>query len=307
MFHRNINDVVVQIKQLLFNRTKNEPPKLLVDCMEATGYIIQQEQSPEQDIFEEVEYREIKNKGYQEQQFMTGIQELGQVSMISGTSIQETLNPKFQRLKITQTYGISNEEMTDKYLNELFDSVLNNVSIEYQELVNLQQIKQYSIQMYHSIEKVYRDTNIFKGEIKGRIKRGYTMLVLYYGLLNFEICISRQKLVVFFNNFDKFSESDLAEADKNIKMMFDDDNLPSENEICLCNIKPLLNRQQIVFIKNEIKRLQELGIFHKPAQSVQIATLIHHHIKEISLKEISKRSGITTDTIRKSIKYFNFS
>ena len=161
--------------------------------------------------------------------------------------------------------------------------------------------------MYFDILSLYRETNLLKGEMKASIKRGYTVLVLYYALLHFQICIRKEQLVLYFNksanDAGEFSLSDLALADKNIKSHFE---LPDENEICLCNMKSLFDKVQINFLKSEITKLKENGTFHTPVQAVQVAALIHH-VTNQPIKVISKFSGISADTISKTIKQIKFS
>ena len=140
--------------------------------------------------------------------------------------------------------------------------------------------------------------------MRATVKRGYTVLVLYYAMLHFEKCVKKEQLVTYFNNIDnKYGISDLALADKNIKNNFE---LPDENEICLCNMKSLFDKATISFLKSEITRLKENGTFHTPVQMVQVAALIHHVTKR-PIKQISELSGISADTIRKAVKQFNLS
>lgn len=306
MNHINRQDVIQQIKLLIYTRLSKyklkEQHTILIKCMEFSGYFISQE-NLKYDDFTEVEYSVIKNKGQlqlQEQELLPGIDSIKSSSIIQGTSIQK--EPKFSRLNVLHNYGITSDEMLSQQLNELFEAVLNN--LKYSET---EQIKQYSIKMYFDILSLYRETNLLKGELKASIKRGYTVLVLYYALLHFQICVRKEQLVLYFNKSanvsEEFSISDLALADKNIKSNFE---LPDENEICLCNMKSLFDKVQINFLKSEIARLKENGTFHTPVQNVQIAALIHH-VTHQPIKIISKFSGVSADTISKAIKQIKFS
>ena len=152
--------------------------------------------------------------------------------------------------------------------------------------------------MYHELSQVYKDTHKLKGEMKATRNRGYTVLCLYYSLINFGICISRIKLVELFNNYSgktPFGRSDLSEAEKNMQMLL---KLPEEHKLCLCNMKSLFDAVTINHIRSEIEKLQELGKFSEPVQKIQVAVLIHHITKR-SMKTISEFSEIDEDTLRK--------
>ena len=178
-------------------------------------YLKQNEQLPPDD-FIEVRYREISNTDTNPQEFIQGINEREHSSFITGTSIEQTNDSRFARLRVTQTYGITSDEMTSAALSELYETVLNQVGVKYQGFTQHEEIKRYSIDMYFRIQNVYRQTNQLKGDMKGSIKNGYTLLCLYYAMLHFGICVSRQELLNFFN----YNPTVLAEADKNIKIVF---------------------------------------------------------------------------------------
>ena len=302
MFYQNTPDVIRQIKELVYTRLKlfkrGDNREVLIECMENTGYIEQSQQLPPEDDFREVEYRERTNREQTDpQQFIQGITEREHSSFITGTGIEQSSDPRFARLRITQTYGISTDEMTSAQLSELFETVLNQVSIKYQGFTQHEEIKRYAIDMYFRIQNVYRQTNQLKGEMKASVKRGYTLLVLYYALLHFGICVSTQELLNYFN----YNPDVLAEADKNIKMVFGEE-LPDINETCLCNMKPVLGKY-LLQIRNELKLLKENRTFHTPVQAVQVAALIHL-VTKMSIKTISGYSGISADTIRKNVKQY---
>ena len=149
--------------------------------------------------------------------------------------------------------------------------------------------------MYLEIKKIYNFTNDFSGEMKGQVKRGYTVLVLYYTLIQFKICLPKEELVVLFDT----PLSDLAKADKNIKIAFRDRPEYNLDINYLCNMRSMLTNDQISLIEELIKSLQTKGIFSIPATPPEIAATIYH-ITKISLKTIQLYSGITADTIRKN-------
>ena len=178
MFHENRQDVIRQIKELIYTQLKpfkrGHHEEILVECMDNTGYLKQREQQPLDD-FIEVRYREISNTDTNPQEFIQGINEREHSSFITGTSIEQTNDSRFARLRVTQTYGITSDEMTSAALSELYETVLNQVGIKYQGFTKHEEIKRYSIDMYFRIQSVYRQTNQLKGDMKGSIKNGYTL------------------------------------------------------------------------------------------------------------------------------------
>lgn len=299
MFYRNTDawyaflmvDIPKRLRLLKLDKSQEKP--FLINCMDTKGYIKKSPRSaPSLQEFQEVEYREIKaNPGYL-QQFMPGVNE--SLNYIQGTSIATDLLP---RLAEVHKRGTISQETLDQKLSELYDEVLGNVTTVYQELVNQDDIKRYAITLYHEISQVYKNTTKLKGEMKATRNRGYTVLCMYYSLINFGICVTREQLIEYFNYTGKttMSRSDLSEAEKNMQMLL---KLPEEHKICLCNMKPLLSGLVINQIRSEIERLQENRIFTEPVQKIQVALLIHH-ITKTPLKTVSQYAEIDEDTLRK--------
>lgn len=299
MFHQNTDawyallrvDIPKRLNLLKLAKPQEKP--FLIECMEMKGYVKKPRAAPPiEQQFEEVEYREIKNKGGTDQQeFKQSVND--SLSYITGTKIATDFLP---RLAEVHKRGTTQQETLDQKLSELYDNVLGTLGA--QDLVNLENIKSYAIKMYHELSQVYKDTHKLKGEMKATRNRGYTMLSLYYSLINFGICISRIKLVELFNNYSgktPFGRSDLSEAEKNMQMLL---KLPEEHKLCLCNMKSLFDAVTINHIRSEIEKLQELGKFSEPVQKIQVAVLIHHITKR-SMKTISEFSEIDEDTLRK--------
>jgi len=306
MFYRNTDawyallmvDIPKRLKLLKLDKSQEKP--FLINCMQIKGYIKTTKpvpKSPEQ--FQEVGYREIKGTSGNSQQFMPGVNE--SLNYIQGTTIATDLLP---RLAEVHKRGITSQETLDQKLNEIYDDVLGSVTTVYQDLVNQDNIKNYAMRLYHEISQVYKDTTKLKGEMKATRNRGYTVLCLYYSLVNFGICVTREQLIEYFNYTGKtsMSRTDLAEAEKNMQMIL---KLPEEHKICLCNMKSLFNGQVINLIRSEIERLQEIGIFTEPVQKIQVALLIHH-LTKTPMKTISQRAEIDEDTLRKHKNKYKF-
>jgi hypothetical protein len=299
MFHENNEKDRMLYKQLLYTKFPNkasknkEHKKILIECMDSKGYIINNTDLTDNE-HEEVEYSEIRNLNPQElQEYKTSLDSAQNSSFIMGTSIQVSDNPKFSRLAVTQTYGISSDEMLSSKLNELFDSVLSLIDIP-----ETNSIKTQAIKLYFDIKN--------SDPVKGETNRGYILLSLYNALLISGICVPKEKLVLFFNNaqskFGQFNLSSLSTASKKMKMHFQEQ-LPAENEICLCNMT--FDPQITLKIKSEIQRLKENGTFNENVQDIEIASLIHH-ITKTPLKDISKHCGISAETISKKYKTIKF-
>jgi len=291
-FHENNVWVARQITDLLYKRLPNkksktqEHRKFLFDCMDRHGYIappqiVSESESEESD-------QEPQEPFYQENYQEPGYQE--NYSTVTGTSIAPGSTNK--RLYEVQKYIITQEEQEMADLSDLFDTVLNK--LKYTD-VPLLSVKQMALGMYNEIKRVYRETNDIKGEIKGSVKLGYTLLVLYYALINHKICVSRTDLVVYFDN--KITLSDLPKADKNIQMIFGE---TVNHELCLCGMRNLFDKPTLNAIENGIHELKNNGKFNNPATQVQVAAAIHYFAKT-PLKTIQGYCGITADTIRKTV------
>ena len=290
MFQNN-DSVRKQISNLLYSKFPDKKSKLqeqrqqLLLCMENSGYIT--ERPPEQD-FEEVEYQEIYGEPENEQEFMTSYDQQRNPELFNRTFIQETPGLK----KYTaQTYTITQEEQE---YNEIYSQIelaigqLNKIDLPVKEII------QEAMRIYLGIKKVYRETTDFKGEMKGRIKRGYVLLSLYYALINYNVCIPKIDLVI---HFDNTSLADLPKADKNIKMIF---GFSDPNEKCLGGMRGLFDIPTINKINDTIKILKENGIFNDPVLLVQVAAAIYY-VTKTNLGVIKEYTGISPDTIRKNV------
>jgi hypothetical protein len=305
-FYQNSPSVAKQISTLLYKKYPNKKSKTqeqrqeILKCMDTHGYLIQVEENEENDENEELYEHMLKNDSSSdeeeeptpnfEQEFIQSLAEREQ-SSVSGPFAQRTSIQGNERLSNINIRGVSSEEQDYTDVQEQINSVLNKLNIDNNA------IKTYAMDMYLRIREFYKTSNEIKGEIKGSVRRGYILLILYYSLINFSMCISRPDLAVYFS----ISLSDLPKADKNIKMIFG--NL-DDNELCLCNMRGLFDNTTLQRIKNKIEELKELGKIDNPATLVQIAAVIHY-ITKTDYNTIKNYCGISPDTIRKTVFKLN--
>ena len=302
-----IKQVNVLLKNALKNVSVKEHIPFLIKCMESTGYIKEKEQvklSKEELIAQELQdlkdqfivssSSESDDDNRYEPEFVSSFIEQSQ-SSISGPFVSRTYIQGNEKLSNLNIRGISSEEQDYNLVREQISNVLNKIN--YPDL-NFENILKYAMEFYLDIKKIYTETNLLKGEMKGAVKKGYILLVLYYALINFKNCVNLPDLVTYF----EINLSDLAKADKNIKMVFGDNprylfinNIP---EMCLNFMRNQFDKKVINLIETKIKLLQENGKINTPATSVEVAAIIHI-ITKLSLKEIGHRCSISPDTIRK--------
>jgi hypothetical protein len=282
MFHENNRSVQRQISTLLYKHVSGkksktqENRKLLLECMESTGYIKEPDQEHE-DVFYHPDFPVEPDE-----------------QIVYKQERQATFVPKESKFYKTQIRGISYEEQDLANVSDQINDVLNKLQ---KPDLPYDKIRESAINMYSDIIKVYRTTNILKGEMKGSVRNGYILLVVYYTLLRFKVCVSKADLVNYFN----MSLSDLPQADKNIKMVLGV--VDNFHELCLCTFSfDTATRKEI---QNVIFKLKELGKFSDPVSLVQVAATIYYVTKGMpgfDYAVISKRCGLTPDTIRKTVK-----
>ena len=306
----NNEATVKQIKFLLNKQFPNNKRKLqeqrqsLLKCMELGGYI----EYLVEEITEEPDYGQFPESGSDSdsdsdseffndsQDFLPSIMEQSQssVSRYNRTFIQPTQDNVNQRLYAVQNYTITPEEQDFNNIKEHLSSVINKL-----ELKDDPGILNNAMDMYKNIVDFYKISNEIKGEIKGSVKRGYLLLILYYTLIKFRICITKADLVVYFTGSSiKVDLSDLAKADKNIKFMFGEFN---DNEICLIFMRNLFNYNQIKQIEDKLEELKDSMKINNPATAPQIASVIKF-VTKMDFKTIKQYCGINIDTLRKNYK-----
>ena len=313
--YENNTQQIKQVGLLLKNALKSINVKdqipLLIRCMDSTGYIKEKEQfslSKEELIAQELQDlkdqftssprsdSESEDDNRYEPEFVSSFTEQDQ-SSISGPFVSRTYIQGNEKLSNINVRGIASEEQDYNLVREKISNFLNKILSKNPDL-NFEGILKYAMEFYLDIKKIYIETNLLKGEMKGAVKKGYILLVLYYALINFRNCVNLSDLVSYF----EISLSDLTKADKNIKMVFGDNpkylfinNIP---EMCLNFMRNQFDKKVINLIETKIKLLQESGKINTPATSIEIAAIIHI-ITKLSLKKIGDYCGISPDTIRK--------
>ena len=305
----NTPSVQIQIEKILkkyLTRFPQEHKNIFLTCLRSKGYIRPDPLPEAVDEVEEAYSQIIPSSSLPEQEvliepeneFVQGIaeREHTSVSRFNRTFIQPESSAN-KLMYTLQLQGISQEE---REFNDVRQQISDALEKIFSPDLNKVGVRDTAMEMYSDIKETYVQTNTLKGELKGTVKRGYILLVLYYALINANVCISLQDISVLFDN--KIRLSDLPEAQKNLNIIFGD--LPkyrfikSVHERCLCNMRNKLDKDQIAEIQKVIHELKENGTFNDPALSVQVAAAIYYVTKK-NLKEISKSSGISEDTIRK--------
>jgi hypothetical protein len=287
---------------------KKEHIPLLMRCLETHGYITERVEAidiPEDPYAEEyaqiMKEQEMIQNDYHDQDYFDLQQGYNESSSINtGPFVDRTYIQGDERLNAINLRGISSEEQDYAKVREIISNGLNQLHQDENDT-----ILNVAMNMYLEIKKVYAETKMFKGEIKGAIRNGYILLVLYYALLSNNICVTQEKLSVLL----EISLADLPKADKNIKMIFGErpgySFMNRAAEICLCNMRKIFDHKTIQEIEAQIKRLKVLGKISNPANSIEVAVVIHHVTKR-SFKVIAEYSGISDDTIRKKAGQITF-
>ena len=302
-------------KQILFIINKylmkvKDKKKFLIDCLDSNGYTYVKTVNTEEEEF--VTFNEIYNKNYQINQTELTFKEKEHTSIdtygFNRTFINPSSDSGAKRLLEVQKRGITPEEIDFIKVSNMIDIALNQLNIDNEAVKNtalnmyLNIISFYKYQ--ETIEKKYK---LVKGYNKGSVKSGYIVLVLYYSLVNYYICVPRDKLVSYFTDI---SSRDLPLADRNIKTIFENVKgyefiYKGINERCLCNMRNLINtydKEYVTKINQVIVHFQKAGVFNTPALNVQVGASIYYVLKEhINLKVVSNYCGISEDTLRKTI------
>lgn len=295
-----------QISTLLWAALKKIPNKKehiprLTRCLETHGYITERVVSidePEDPYSEEyaqiMKEQEMIQNDYHVQDHFDLQQGYNESSSINtGPFAERTYIQGDDRLSSINQRGISSEEQDYAKVREIVSNALNQLhQAETDNILNV------AMNMYLEIKKVYAETKMFKGQIKGSIRNGYILLVVYYALLSNKVCVTQEQLSVLL----EISLADLPKADKNIKMIFGErpgySFIHRSAEICLNFMRKILDLKTVQAIEAETKRLKILGKIGDPANSIEMAAIIHHITKR-SFKVIAEYSGISDDTIRK--------
>jgi hypothetical protein len=312
--------ILFVIQKFLFPRkTKDlEKKHILMNCLHANGYIIEKEPIVSSESYDSFLNRRNSSSSSDSEDFTTSRDEsvtfLPSVQQREHTStdlygftrtfIEPTNGTVVEkRLLEVQKRGITPEELDFMKVSGAVDTALHHVPG-----INFEHIKRVALNMYLNITKFYayqenvpKSERLIKGDLKGSVKRGYVPMIVYYALLQNGICISRDTLI---RHFDGVNSSDLPQADKNIKIIFQQAKnyefiYSGIQEQCFCNIQ--LTSDQKRSVQTVISDLQRAGLFSKPARTVDVASSIYFVLKN-NVHLISSKCGITDDTIRKHTK-----
>jgi len=282
-----VNDVPTAKKFLMLLQRVfrgNKHRDYLIECIEFNGYIREVEQPllTEEEVNLDLFKSESSSSDEEAMDFLPESRPFASRTFITPSETQKRLN-------ILQQRGITSEEQDYNEIKEQIILALNQVKaigLDYDRVLNT------AMNFYLEIKKVYTNTNLIKGEIKGSVRRGYVLLILYYSLLEYKVCISKEQLVSYFDN--KIRLSDLAKADKNIQMIFGD----KLGKKCL---SLNLSLSDTAKVETLIKQMIKLGKFNDPVTSVQNAAAVYY-ITKMKYSLLEQLTGITADTIRKTVR-----
>ena len=294
--YTNPQKVQEQLVKYIYRRLPNRVRdtqlhrQILLGCMDSGGYIINNKQ-----IEQEYEDHEpIINESETNQVFIPSYEEMRNTSTITGTLIQPTGNSRVDRLLKTQTYGGTSQETELAKLSEKFDDVLSKTVQKFPDL-KINEVKMFALDMYTKIKNYYKSSNRIKGEMKGDVMLGYKVLVVYYALVHYNVCVTEADIVAFFDE-PNINLSILPRANGYMRIIFGEILDTDIYERCLFGMTKLFDNATLQKIKNGIKQQQQSGAFHIPALNIEVAVAIRHY-GNIQLKIISEYTNISNDII----------
>jgi len=273
--------------------------KFLIDCIKSSKRIIIKEDISENqsEIDPEIEeyYNQLKPLNDSEsesedsyfepsQTFAQSFQEEQQSSMSGPFTGRTIINTTNERLLQLQQRGIDQEEIDYNKVKKQLTEALSQVFVKFPEL-DVKGVLDYAMGLYQQIKKAL-DEGIITGK-KGKYRKGYIFLILYYALINFKICLQKEELVNYFNNTIRLS--DLPTAQKNISKVIN-----IEKDVCL-KVADFKQRQEIDIVLNKLEKR-----FSDPPTSAQIAAAVRY-VTGKSYKELEQSFQIRDETIRKSV------
>lgn len=273
--------------------------KFLIDCIKGSGYLKENMETgeTESEFKEYYEERERLNKdsdsdseeAYFEpsQTFAQSFQEQQQSSMAGPFAGRTMIDTTSERLLELQRRGIEQEEVDYNQVRDQVTEALSQVFVKYNNL-NIKAVLDYAMGMYQQIKKAL-DEGLITGK-KGKYRKGYIFLILYYALINFQICLQKEELVNYFNNAIRIS--DLPAAEKNLSKIIKLEIKTSG--VCL-KVADLKQRQEIDLVLNKLKKR-----FSEPPTSSEIAAAVRY-VTGKSYKELEESFQIRDETIRKKV------
>jgi len=276
--------------------------KFLIDCIKGSGYLKEKVEteieSEFKEYYEERERERVNKDSESEseetyfepsQTFAQSFQEQQQSSMAGPFAGRTMIDTTSERLLELQRRGIEQEEVDYNQVRDQVTEALSQVFVKYPDL-NIKAVLDYAMGMYQQIKKAL-DEGLITGK-KGKYRKGYIFLILYYALINFQICLQKEELVNYFNNAIRIS--DLPAAEKNLSKIFGDKLEIKTNSVCL-KVADLKQRQEIDIVLNKLKKR-----FSEPPTSAEIAAAVRY-ITGKSYKELEQSFQIRDETIRKKV------
>jgi hypothetical protein len=278
----------------------------LFNCIKSGGYL--KEETDEQMTEEETLFQEMlqqasphESETFSEQfnfpVLQQSYQEQQQSSIntpFSGRTFIQTDNARMQALQIRT---MEQEEVEYNKVKEQISLALNQVTTTFQNM-DTSAVLNYAMTLYKRITDAYRNGLIKKGTMKGKKKKGYIFLCLYYALNRFQICLPREQVLVYFNGDIKFS--DIPSAEKNWITIFGETSDNDHSEICTSNMKYKLDAKTRSQIQEIVEVLKENFIFSDPATSAEVAA-VARYITGKHYKELELDTHISDETIRKNV------
>jgi len=302
---KQLTDKIMEMLPKQGRQSDAKQRKFLIQCIEDSGYIIKKPiffgPEPKSEYY-------IESNSESEDEYYPQIQEDYELAGPSNyTPVQSNYQRTFlqnddSRLSELQKRGITSEESEFAKVSEIIDTALSKLQ---HHKVNLDtvKIKDYALKLYKEILDYYTSGNIhqFKSNSQS-IKRGYIALVLWYSLIQFQINISHEKLISYFN---KTLVHDLFESEKYIKIIIP--NLPKIKQD-LTFLKDFVNTEIIDKIPKVIEHFDSspkytaAAVYYICSVPIHKGGIIPKKIKTITLDLLSKHFKITPSTISSGVQ-----
>jgi len=290
-----------------YRTSDSKQRKFLISCIEDLGYIkarsvntsVEPEPEPESEPEQDPEPGYFP--GSEDYQILE--QRPGPSSNIYGfnrTFITPDTNQE-SRLVELQKRGISTEETELGKVSEIIEAALNKTK---RPDIDTSKIKEFALKLYQRILGYYRDGNMYNLKSNSQtIKKGYIALVTWYSLINFQINISREKLVSY---FDRTILSDLFEPEKYMGLIFGED-LPKRifNLCGINNLPPdLIGKIYKVLeqFENSSPKYTAAAVYFVCSVDVHHGGIVPKKIKGVTLEFLEKNCKISQSTISKGVK-----
>ena len=280
--------------------------KFLIQCIDDLGYIKKREIVPGS-IHEEVRYVPVGN--------IAGASSSNYTSPSGGYSGDRTSTDTYgfnrtfidspdSRLTELQKRGISTEESEFNKVAETIETALQKINKKFPD-IPFEKIKEHALKMYQQITEYYID-NVYSLKSNSQtIKKGYIALVLWYALIQFNVVLTREQLVGYFNSV---LVSYLFEPDQYLHRIFT--NLPKQkNNLCgmETTLKEIIGEQLLHKIYEVIEQMGEKytasAVYYICSVPVHKGGVLSQKVsKEITLGFLEKWCKISQRTISNGVQ-----